>query len=296
MSAAEKPAQMPGEYECAEEAAAYLRACIKMHPHIAVVLGSGLGAFADELCDAVHIDFRDIPRFPQSTVAGHSGRMVVGKLEDVAVAVMQGRVHLYEGYSAHQVAFPTRVLGRLGVKAVVLTNASGGINASYKAGCLVVLKDHINLQGANPLVGPNDERFGPRFPDVTHAYTRQYRELALAQARRLGIDVHEGVYVGLTGPSYETPAEIRAFRAMGADVVGMSTVAEAIVARHMGMKILAVSCVANLAADLSNEELSHAEVLAVMKKSQGSLVRLLKAIVPRIEEDLRGGIKGGAFS
>jgi purine-nucleoside phosphorylase len=291
MNASENPAQTLGEYERAEEAAAYVRARMKVRAHIAVVLGSGLGAFADELCDAVHIDYCDMPHFPLSTVAGHSGRLVIGKLEDVAVAVMQGRVHLYEGYSAREVAFPMRVLGRLGVKAVVLTNASGGINVDYKAGSLMVLKDHINLQGANPLIGPNDERFGPRFPDMTHAYTKQYREIAIEAAKRLGLDVHEGVYVGLTGPSYETPAEIRAFRTMGADVVGMSTLAEAIVARHLGMKILAISCVANLAADVSNEELSHAEVLAVMKKSQGSLVRLLRAVIPRFEEDLRGGVE-----
>ncbi len=287
MSAAEKPAQTSGEYEHAEEAAAYVRGHIKTQPQIAVVLGSGLGAFADELSEAVRVNYRDIPHFPQSTVAGHSGRLVVGYVDGVPVAAMQGRVHLYESYSAREVVFPMRVLGRLGVKAAVLTNASGGINASYKAGSLVVLKDHINMQGANPLVGPNDERFGPRFPDMTHAYTKQYREFALEEARRLELDVHEGVYVGLTGPSYETPAEIRAFRAMGADVVGMSTVAEVIVARHMGMKILAISCVANLAADVSNQELSHGEVLTVMKKSEGSMARLLKAVLPKIAEDLR---------
>jgi purine-nucleoside phosphorylase len=289
MSAAERAIHHVSEYEKAEEAAALIRSRLRVRPNVAVVLGSGLGAFADELGDAVTIDYADIPHFPKSAVAGHAGRLVVGKVDDVAIAAMQGRVHLYEGYSAREVAFPIRVLGRLGVKAVVLTNASGGINASYKAGSLVVLKDHINLQGANPLVGRNDERFGPRFPDMTHAYTKHYREIALAEARRLGLDVHEGVYVGLTGPSYETPAEIRAFRVMGADVVGMSTVAEAIVARHMGMKILAISCVANLAGDVSKEELSHAEVLAVMRKSQGGLVRLLKAVLPRIEEDVRGG-------
>ena len=287
MSAAEK--RVIGEYEKAEEAAAMIRSHLRVRPLVAVVLGSGLGAFADELVEAVAIDYADIPHFPKSAVAGHAGRLVVGKVDDVAVAVMQGRVHLYEGYSAREVAFPLRVLGRLGVKAVVLTNASGGINTDYKAGALVVLKDHVNMQGANPLAGLNDERFGPRFPDMTRAYTKGYREVALAAAKRLGLDAHEGVYVGVTGPSYETPAEIRAFRAMGVDVVGMSTIAEAIVARHMGMKMLAISCVANLAADVSNEELSHGEVLAVMKRSQGSLVRLLKAVLPRIEEDARGG-------
>ncbi len=180
MSVVEKPTQTLGEYECAEQAAAYIRAHIETQPQLAVVLGSGLGAFADELCDAVRVDYRDIPHFPRSTVTGHSGRLVVGYLDGMPVAAMQGRVHLYEGYSARGVAFPMRVLGRLGVKAVVLTNASGGINANYQAGSLVVLKDHINLQGANPLIGPNDERFGPRFPDMTHAYTKQYREIALA--------------------------------------------------------------------------------------------------------------------
>ena len=289
MTAWEKTVFGTGEYERAEEAAAYVRGRIRVRPQLAVVLGSGLGAFADELGDAVAIDYADIPHFPKSAVAGHAGRLVVGKVDDVAVVVMQGRVHLYEGYSAREAAFPVRVLGRLGVKAVVLTNASGGINTDYKAGALVVLKDHINLQGANPLAGLNDERFGPRFPDMTHAYTKGYREVALAAAKRLGLDAHEGVYVGVTGPSYETPAEIRAFRAMGADVIGMSTVAEAIAARHMGMKVLAISCVANLAADVSNEELSHGEVLAVMKRSQGSLVRLLKAVLPKIEEDVCGG-------
>jgi len=289
MSAAEEAIHQVGEFERAEEAAAQIRSSVRVRPKVAVVLGSGLGAFADELADAIAVDYADIPHFPKPAVAGHAGRLVVGKLDETAVAVMQGRVHLYEGYSAREVAFPIRVLGRLGVKAVVLTNASGGINTDYKAGALVVLKDHINLQGANPLVGPNEERFGARFPDMTHAYTRNYREVALAVAKRMGIDAHEGVYVGVTGPSYETPAEIRAFRAMGADVIGMSTVVEAIAARHMGMKILAISCVANLAADVSNEELSHGDVLAVMRRSQGSLVRLLKALLPKIEEDVRGG-------
>ncbi len=287
MTAAENPAQRQGDYERVEEAAACVRARIKLQPQIAVVLGSGLGAFADELGDAVSVDYRDIPHFPEPTAAGHCGKLVVGHLDGIPVAVMQGRVHLYEGYSAREVAFPVRVLGQLGVAVIVLTNACGGINTNYKAGSLVVLKDHINLQGANPLVGPNDECFGPRFPDMTHAYRKQYREIALMEAKRLGLDVHEGVYVGLIGPSYETPAEIRAFRAMGADVVGMSTVSEAIVARHMGMAILAISCVANLAADISNEELSHAQVLAVMKESQGGMVALLKAVLPKIAEDLR---------
>src|SRR5579883_326066 len=286
MSAVEKASMR--DFDRAEKASALIRSCISVVPQVAVVLGSGLGGFADELSDVVRIPYSEIPHFPTSTVIGHSGRFVAGMLDGVPIAVMQGRSHLYEGYTAGEIAFPIRVLGRLGVRAVILTNASGGINATYQAGSLVVLQDHINFQGANPLFGPNGERFGPRFPDMTHAYTIGYRRMALAEGTRLGVDVHEGVYVGLTGPSYETPAEIRAFRAIGADVVGMSTVAEAIVARHMGMKILAISCVANRAADISNEELSHAEVLVAMKRAQGSVNTLLRAVIPKIQEDLVG--------
>src|SRR5277367_3759063 len=191
----------------AESAAQFLLLQTTLRPTIGLVLGSGLGGFADELSEATRIPYANIPSFPRSTAIGHAGQMVIGKIGDVAVAAMQGRVHLYEGYSASEVAFPTRVLGRMGVRALILTNAAGGINLEYKQGALVAITDHINLQGQNPLVGPNDDRFGPRFPDMTHAYHKPYREAALAAAGKLGITLHQGIYAGLLGPSYETPAE-----------------------------------------------------------------------------------------
>jgi purine-nucleoside phosphorylase len=199
---------------------------------------------------------------------------------------MQGRVHLYEGYSAKEVGFPTRVFGRMGVRALILTNAAGGINLEYKQGALVVLTDHINLQGHNPLVGPNDEHLGPRFPDMTRAYWKPYRETTLRAARRLGKTVHQGVYAGLLGPSYETPAEIRYLRTIGADLVGMSTIPEVIVARHMGLKVLAISCVTNMAAGITDEVLNHEEVLATANRVKGDFVALLRAVLPRIATDV----------
>jgi purine-nucleoside phosphorylase len=250
------------------------------------VLGSGLGAFADTLTDATRISYAQIPNFPQSTAIGHAGQLVVGRADDVAVAAMQGRVHLYEGYSAQEVAFPMRVFGRMGIRAVILTNAAGGINLKYKQGALVVISDHINLQGQNPLVGANDERFGPRFPDMTRAYTKSYREMALAEARRLGIAVDEGVYVGLLGPSYETPAEIRYLRTIGADVVGMSTVAEVIAAVHMGIRVLAISCVTNMAAGILDQPIDHEEVLETGARVRGQFEALLRAVLPKIVQDV----------
>jgi len=212
--------------------------------------------------------------------------MVIGKAGDVPVVVMQGRVHLYEGYSASEVAFPARVLGRMGIRALILTNAAGGINLEYKQGALVVLSDHINLQGQNPLVGPNDERFGPRFPDMTHAYYKPYRALALVAARRLSKTIHEGVYAALLGPSYETPGEIRYLRTIGADLVGMSTVPEVIVARHMGIKVLAISCVTNMAAGILDRPLNHEEVLETGRRVQADFVALVKAVLPGIAKDI----------
>jgi purine-nucleoside phosphorylase len=251
-------------------------------PRIAVVLGSGLGAFADELKDAVVIHYADIPHFPHSTAIGHAGRLVIGTLGGLTVAVMQGRVHQYEGYSAREAAFPVRVLARLGVKSLVLTNAAGGINAAYGQGALVMLSDHINLQGSNPLLGPNDDRFGTRFPGMSHAYSVHYRELAQQAARELGIDLKQGVYAALSGPSYETPAEIRYLRTIGADLVGMSTVPEVIVARHMGLEVLAISCVTNMAAGLSSGEINHQEVLETGERVRGTFLALLTAILPGI--------------
>jgi len=209
--------------------------------------------------------------------------MVIGKSGGVAVAAMQGRVHLYEGYSAQQVTFPIRVFGRMGIRAVILTNAAGGINLSYSQGALVLIRDHINLQGVNPLVGPNDDRFGVRFPDMTHAYAKEYRAIARAEATKQGLTLHEGVYAGLLGPSYETPAEIEYLRRIGADLVGMSTVAEVIAARHMGIKVLAISCVTNMAAGILDQPLSHAEVMETGERVQHTFESLLRAVLPRIE-------------
>jgi purine-nucleoside phosphorylase len=211
--------------------------------------------------------------------------MVIGKAGAVPVAIMQGRVHLYEGYSAQQVAFPMRVFGRMGIGAVILTNAAGGINLNYQQGALVLIRDHINLQGTNPLVGPNDDRFGVRFPDMTHAYTKDYRALAAAEAAKLGMTLHEGVYAALLGPSYETPAEINYLRIIGADLVGMSTAFEVVAARHMGIKVLAISCVTNMAAGIVDQPLSHQEVLETGERVKTSFEALLRAVLPRIEKD-----------
>jgi purine-nucleoside phosphorylase len=266
----------------AESAAAFIHSRANLRPQIGLVLGSGLGSFADDLRDAVRIPYGEIPSFPRSTAIGHAGQLVIGKSGDVPVAVMQGRTHLYEGYSAAEVAFPTRVLGRMGIGALILTNAAGGINVEYGQGALVMLRDHINLQGQNPLTGANDERFGPRFPDMSYTYSRRYREIALEEAKKLSIRANEGVYAALAGPSYETPAEIRYLRAIGADLVGMSTAPEAIVARHMGMEVLAISCVTNMAAGILDKPLDHEEVLEVGRRVMGQFIALLRAVLPRI--------------
>lgn len=255
-------------------------------PKLAVVLGSGLGDFANDLHDAVIIPYQEIPHFPCSTAVGHAGRMVIGKLGDVTIAAMQGRVHQYEGYTCKQASFPVRVFGLMGLKAIILTNAAGGINMKFGQGALVVLNDHLNLQGANPLTGANDDRFGPRFPDMSEAYNRGYRKLALEEAQRLGIELYEGVYAALAGPSYETPAEIRYLRTIGADLVGMSTVPEVIVARHMGINVLAISCVTNMAAGILDQEINHQEVLEVGLRVRGKFLSLLGGVIPRIAAGL----------
>lgn len=275
----------PDEFTRPEQAAQFVLARTRLRPKIAVVLGSGLGAFADELEETARIPYQEIPFFPRSTAVGHAGVLAVGKCNSVPVAAMQGRVHMYEGYSAQEVAFPMRVLGRIGVKAAILTNAAGGINLEYKQGCLVLLSDHINLQGRNPLVGQNDERFGPRFPDMTRAHHKPFRQAALEEARRLGITCFEGVYAGLLGPNYETPAEIRFLRTIGADVVGMSTVAEVIVARQMGIKVLAISCVTNMAAGILDQPINHEEVLETGERVKGQFIALLQAVIPHIAAD-----------
>jgi len=247
-----------------------------------------LGGFADSLSETARIPYAEIPAFPRSTAIGHAGQMVIGKAGAVPVAVMQGRVHLYEGYSAPQVAFPVRVFGRMGVRAVILTNAAGGINLSYQQGALVLIRDHINLQGTNPLLGPNDERFGVRFPDMTQAYEKTYRALARDEAGKLGMTLHEGVYAALLGPSYETPAEIGYLRTIGADLVGMSTAFEVIAARHIGIKVLAISCVTNMAAGILDQPLSHQEVMETGERVRTSFEALLRAVLPRMANDIAG--------
>ena len=275
-----------GLFALAEQAAQLILSRTALRPRIALVLGSGLGGFADQLADATRIPYAEIPSFPRSTAIGHSGNLILGRLDGIAVAAMQGRVHLYEGYSAQQVAFPVRVFACMGIKAIVITNAAGGINPKYGRGALVVIRDHINLQGQNPLVGPNDERFGPPFPDMTDAYNPQFRKFALDEAERLGGDIFEGVYAAMLGPSYETPAEIRYLRTIGADLVGMSTVPEVIVARHIGLELLAISCVTNMAAGMSGEKINHDEVLETGQRVGGKFVALLRAVLPRIEQYL----------
>ena len=277
------------DFDRVTEAAAFLQGTLgELAPRIGIVLGSGLGAAADAIAGPVAIPYAEIPHFPKSTVEGHSGRMVAGMLSGVPVVVMQGRVHFYEGYSPLEVTFPMRVLGALGVHAVILTNAAGGIAEGLRVGQLVALRDHINLMGWNPLVGANDPRFGYRlgaglrFFDMTEAYSKPLRGLAREAAKEEGFALEEGVYLAVTGPSFETPAEIRAFRAMGATMVGMSTVPETIVARHMGLEVLGLSCVTNLAAGLGAAQLSHEEVFAAGRQVEHRLAGLLKRLVPKI--------------
>jgi purine-nucleoside phosphorylase len=290
MSPAKKPAAAPKktppsiEFRHAERAAKFILAKTKLRPRIALVLGSGLGDFADEFTNATKISYAEIPYFPRSTAIGHAGQLVIGEVGDVSVAGMQGRVHLYEGYSAKEVAFPIRVFARMGVQAVILTNAAGGINRNYSQGCLVVIRDHVNLQGANPLGGPNDDRFGVRFPDMTQAYDREFHAFVNEEAKELGLNIHQGVYLAVAGPSYETPAEIYSFRTIGADLVGMSTVPEVIAARHSGIRVLGISCVTNMAAGTTDEPLNHAEVLDTTKRVRKQFIALLAAVIPRIAE------------
>jgi purine-nucleoside phosphorylase len=281
-----KKAKLESEFDRAEAAAQFIFLKTGLRPQIALVLGSGLGAFADEFEDAAKIPYAEIPNFPQSTAIGHAGQLVVGTVGGIPVVGMQGRVHLYEGYSAKEVAFPIRVFARMGAKAAILTNAAGGIKREFVQGQLVVIKDHINLQGVSPLTGPNDERFGPRFPDMTVAYDRRFREITVGEGNRKGIGLYEGIYAALPGPSYETPAEIRYLRAAGADLVGMSTVPEVIAARHSGISVLGISCVTNAAAGILDQRLDHKEVLETAERVKGQFIALLKAVIPRIAEEL----------
>jgi purine-nucleoside phosphorylase len=279
--------QRPGlEFAQAEAAAKFILKKTLLRPKIALVLGSGLGAFADEFANASKIPYANIPHFPRSTAIGHAGQLVIGTVEGVELAGMQGRVHLYEGYSVKEVAFPVRVFARMGMKAIIMTNAAGGIKRECTQGRLVVISDHINLQGVNPLAGPNDEHFGPRFPDMSEAYDKRFREITLAEGRLLGINVGEGVYAALAGPSYETPAEIRYLRGIGADLVGMSTVPEVIAARHSGMRVLGISCVTNAAAGVLDQPLDHSEVLETAERVKGQFIGLLRAVIPDLARAL----------
>lgn len=249
---------------------------------IGVVLGSGLGAFAETLEDRVETLYTAIPGWPASTAIGHAGKLVAGRIEKTPVVVLAGRAHLYEGYTAAQVVFGIRELARRGVRTVILTNAAGGINLSYRPGDLVLVSDHINLLGVNPLTGANDDSLGPRFPDMSEAYSLEYRRIAKTTARELAIELQEGVYAAMPGPSYETPAEIRFLRIIGADLVGMSTVPETIAANHLGMKVLAISCVTNMAAGILPRKLDHREVLQTGERIRETLVQFLRAVIPRL--------------
>jgi purine-nucleoside phosphorylase len=263
-----------------EEATAAIRSRIPVAPQIGLILGSGLGAYADTFEESVVIPFREIPHFPKSHVAGHSGNLVLGRAEGVPVAALQGRAHLYQGYTLAEVVFPMRVLGCLGIRGLMVTNAAGGVNAGFHPGDLMLITDHINLMGGNPLTGENLDALGPRFPDMSEAYSRKMRETALRAATELGIALRQGVYVGLSGPSYETPAEIRMCRALGADAVGMSTVPEVIVASHMGIPVLGISCITNMAAGILPQKLTHKEVIDTTDRVKEQFISLLQRVIP----------------
>jgi purine-nucleoside phosphorylase len=264
------------------ETAGFLRSRLGAPPDVAIVLGSGLGAFADRLADQTPIPYAEIPHWPPSRVIGHAGRLVAGTARGRRVFALSGRVHFYEGHDLPTVTFATRVLGHLGVRTLVITNAAGGINLRFCQGALMVIDDHINLLGTNPLIGPNDDRFGRRFPDMSEVYSRRLGGLADAAAAGIGLPIQHGVYVAVTGPSYETPAEIRAFRALGADAVGMSTVPEAIVARHMGIEVLGISCISNMAAGILPQPLSEEEVIETTGRVRDEFIALLEGVIERL--------------
>jgi purine-nucleoside phosphorylase len=272
-------------YEKAQEAAQFIKSTFDREIQVALVLGSGLGAFADEIENAVKISYEEIPHFARSTVEGHAGRLVLGEIAGVVVAVQQGRFHYYEGYDLQDVTFPIRVFGLLGIKNLILTNAAGSIDSNFKPGSLMLIHDHLNLMGVNPLRGKNDERFGARFPDMSEVYSRRFQEIAKTAAKEMDFDLRRGVYCALSGPTYETPAEIHYLRYAGADAVGMSTVPEAIIARHQGMKILAISCVSNYAAGISEEEINHEEVMEIGKLVAETFKNLLKRVIPKIAQE-----------
>lgn len=270
-----------GYYDDVKEAADYVRGRIQKVPDLAIVLGSGLGDFAGTLADAVSMSYGDLPHWPASKVIGHEGRLVIGTVGGRTIAALSGRCHVYEGHDLKTVTFAIRALGLLGVKMLVLTNAAGGINTGFSQGALMVIDDHINLIGDNPLVGPNDERFGVRFPDMSEVYSRRLRGIADEAGAARGLTLPHGVYVGLLGPSYETPAEIRFLRVVGADAVGMSTVPEAIAARHMGIEVLGISCITNMAAGVLPQPLHHDEVMETARRVRGQFIGLLEEVIAR---------------
>lgn len=273
---------MSSYYDQVSEAAEFIRARVGRVPGIAVVLGSGLGDLANRVEGPLTLGYADIPHWPPSGVVGHAGKLVVGALEGRRVAVLSGRAHFYEGHSLERSTFGLRVMGLLGVKTVILTNAAGGINTSFESGALMVIDDHINLFGTNPLIGPNDDRFGPRFPDMTDAYSKRLRALAGEVAAERGIGLAHGVYAALHGPSYETPAEIRFLRTIGADAVGMSTAPETIVARHMGIEVLALSCITNMAAGVLDAPLNHSEVMLTATRVKDQFIALVEGTIGRL--------------
>ncbi|MBD1378696.1 purine-nucleoside phosphorylase [Metabacillus arenae] len=265
------------------DAAQYLKKKYPRGPKIGLILGSGLGVLADEIEDAVKVSYQEIPNFPVSTVEGHAGQFVFGTLFGVNVVAMQGRFHFYEGYDLQKVTSPVRVMKEMGVETMIVTNAAGGVNENFDAGDLMIITDHINNLGTNPLIGPNDSELGVRFPDMSQAYDKELRALAKKAAEKMNIRVREGVYVANTGPSYETPAEIRYLRTMGADAVGMSTVPEVIVARHSNMRVLGISCISNMAAGILDQPLSHDEVMETTEKVKSNFLNLVKEIVQQIK-------------
>jgi purine-nucleoside phosphorylase len=265
-----------------EEAAAYIAALTPHKPEIGLILGSGLGVIGDEVEEGVTIPYGDIPHFPVSTVEGHAGELVVGRLQGRVVALMRGRFHMYEGYEPERTALPVRVMKQLGARSLLVTNAAGGINLDFASGNLMLISDHLNLTGRNPLVGPNDNALGIRFPDMSDAYSRRLRAIAKETAAELGVTLREGVYAGLLGPNYETPAEIRMLRVLGADAVGMSTVPEVIVARHAGMEVVGISCISNMAAGILDQPLSHEEVMETTERVKSQFVSLVLALLPKL--------------
>lgn len=262
-----------------EAAYMFIRSRTDLQPEVGLILGSGLGDFADRLENAVEIPFAQIPGFPVTTVEGHAGALILGSFRGRTVAALRGRIHYYEGYSQQEITLPVRVMAKLGIRTLVLTNAAGGVNLSFSAGALMLIADHINFSGMNPLMGPNLDAFGPRFPDMSDIYTRALREKLKPLAEAAGIPLQEGVYMMYSGPSYETPAEIRAFRTLGADAVGMSTVPEAIVARHCGLQVMGVSCITNMAAGVLDRKLDHSEVVETAQRVKGDFTRLLEIIL-----------------